>query len=74
MEDGISRRSRCVPERFVRRVEPVTVQMRADVANLHNRSEFAGPGVSPTSSPYGKVQAQTSSLNLFYQCQAGATL
>jgi hypothetical protein len=53
--------------------ENVKLQMRADVINLQNRSQFAGPDLSPTSSTFGKVQAQTSSLNRFYQIQARIT-
>ena len=53
--------------------ESVKLQMRADVINLQNRSQFAGPDLSPTSSTFGKVQAQTSSLNRFYQIQARIT-
>src|SRR5262245_21731616 len=52
--------------------ENVKLQMRADVINLQNRSQFAAPDLSPTSSTFGKVQAQTSSLNRFYQIQARA--
>jgi hypothetical protein len=53
--------------------ESVKLQMRADVINLQNRSQFAGPDLSPTSSTFGRVQAQTSSLNRFYQLQARIT-
>ncbi len=53
--------------------ESVRLQLRGDVINLQNRSQFAGPDLSPTSSTFGKVQAQTSSLNRFYQIQARIT-
>jgi hypothetical protein len=53
--------------------ESVKLQLRADVMNLQNRSQFAAPDLSPTSSTFGKVQAQTSSLNRFYQIQARIT-
>jgi len=53
--------------------EGLKLQLRGDAINLQNRSQFAGPDVSPTSSTFGKVQAQTSSLNRFYQIQARIT-
>lgn len=53
--------------------EGMKLQLRGDAINLQNRSQFAGPDLSPTSSTFGKVQAQTSSLNRFYQIQARVT-
>ena len=53
--------------------ENIKLQLRGDVINLQNRSQFAGPDVTPTNSTFGKVQAQTSSLNRFYQIQARIT-
>jgi hypothetical protein len=36
--------------------ENVKLQMRADVINLQNRSQFAGPDLSPTSSTFGRCR------------------
>jgi hypothetical protein len=45
-------------------------QIRADALNLQNRSQMAGPDLSPTSTNFGRITSQTSSLNRFYQVQA----
>lgn len=45
-------------------------QIRADIINLQNRSQMAGPDLSPTSTNFGRITSQTSSLNRFYQLQA----
>lgn len=45
-------------------------QIRADIINLQNRSQMAGPDLSPTSTNFGRITSQTSSLNRFYQLQS----
>ena len=50
--------------------EGVRLQLRADVINLQNRSQMSGPDLSPTSTNFGRILSQTSSLNRFYQIQA----
>jgi len=37
--------------------------------NLQNRSQMAAPDLSPTSTNFGRITAQTSSLNRYYQFQ-----
>jgi hypothetical protein len=37
---------------------------------LQNRSQMNAPDISPTSTNFGRVASQTSSLNRFYQVQA----
>ncbi len=44
-------------------------QVRADALNLQNRSQMSGPELSPTSTNFGRITSQTSSLNRFYQFQ-----
>jgi hypothetical protein len=51
-------------------VEGVRLQIRADSINLQNRSQMNAPNLSPTSTLFGRVTSQTSSLNRFYQIQA----
>jgi hypothetical protein len=50
--------------------ERVRLQIRADALNLQNRSQMSGPDLSPTSTNFGRITSQTSSLNRFYQFQA----
>ena len=50
-------------------VERVKMQFRADVINLQNRSQMNPPDLSPTSTNFGRITSQTSSLNRFYQVQ-----
>jgi hypothetical protein len=50
--------------------ERFTLQLRADIINLQNRSQFNDPDTSPTSGTFGKVTSQTGSQNRFYQLQA----
>lgn len=38
--------------------ERTTLQVRFDVYNLQNRSQFSGPNTTPTSTDFGKVTAQ----------------
>jgi len=53
--------------------EQVRLQLRADAINLQNRSQMNPPDVSPTSTNFGRVTSQTSSLNRFYQVQMRLT-
>jgi hypothetical protein len=55
--------------REFRMTEKFKLQFRADVINLQNRSQMNPPEISPTSTNFGKVTSQTSSLNRFYQFQ-----
>jgi hypothetical protein len=50
--------------------EGLRFQIRADAINLQNRSQMNPPDVSPTSTNFGRITSQTSSLNRFYQIQA----
>ena len=50
--------------------ERVRLQLRADLINLQNRSQMTAPELSPTSTNFGRITSQTSSLNRFYQAQA----
>jgi hypothetical protein len=56
--------------REFRITEGVRLQVRADAINLQNRSQMAAPDLSPTSTNFGRITSQTSSLNRFYQVQA----
>jgi len=49
--------------------ERVTFQARVDVQNIQNRSQFTDPTTSPTSSTFGQVTNQTTSINRFYTVQ-----
>ncbi|MBL8220569.1 MAG: hypothetical protein JNL62_15150, partial [Bryobacterales bacterium] len=51
-------------------VEGIRFQVRADAINLQNRSQMAAPNLTPTSTLFGRITSQTSSLNRFYQIQA----
>jgi hypothetical protein len=55
--------------REFRIVERLRLQIRVDSMNLQNRSQMSGPDLSPTSTNFGRITAQTSSLNRFYQIQ-----
>jgi hypothetical protein len=55
--------------REFRIVERLRFQVRVDAVNLQNRSQMSAPEVSPTSTNFGRVTSQTSSLNRFYQIQ-----
>ncbi|HOL70853.1 MAG TPA: hypothetical protein PKW45_05360, partial [Bryobacteraceae bacterium] len=55
--------------REFRITERVRFQVRADAINLQNRSQMAAPDLSPTSTNFGRITSQTSSLNRFYQFQ-----
>jgi hypothetical protein len=56
--------------RDFRLFEGTRLQFRADAINLHNRSQMSAPTLGPTSTNFGRVTSQTSSLNRFYQFQA----
>jgi outer membrane receptor protein involved in Fe transport len=49
--------------------ERVKFQVRADAINLQNRSQMNPPDLSPTSTNFGRITSQTSSLNRMYQLQ-----
>jgi hypothetical protein len=55
--------------REFRILEGVRFQFRVDAINLQNRSQMSGPDLSPTSTNFGRITSQTSSLNRFYQIQ-----
>ncbi|MCL6545288.1 MAG: carboxypeptidase-like regulatory domain-containing protein [Bryobacteraceae bacterium] len=55
--------------REFRITERVRLQFRGDSMNLQNRSQMAAPDLSPTSTNFGRITAQTSSLNRYYQFQ-----
>jgi hypothetical protein len=56
--------------REFRMSERVKLQLRGDAINLQNRSQMNPPEVSPTSTNFGRITSQTSSLNRMYQLQA----
>jgi hypothetical protein len=49
--------------------ERVKFQLRGDAINLANRSQMNPPDLSPTSTNFGRITSQTSSLNRMYQVQ-----
>jgi hypothetical protein len=49
--------------------ERARLQLRLDALNLQNRSQFAGPDVSPYSTNFGRVTSQTATHNRFLQIQ-----
>ena len=55
--------------RDIQILEGFKLQLRADAINLQNRSQMAAPDLSPTSTNFGRITSQTSSLNRFYQVQ-----
>ena len=55
--------------RDFRITERVRFQLRGDAINLQNRSQMNGPDLSPTSTNFGRITSQTSSLNRMYQVQ-----
>jgi hypothetical protein len=67
--DGLSQYNANLLREFRIR-EGLRFQIRADAINLQNRSQMSAPNVSPTSTNFGRVTSQTSSLNRFYQLQA----
>lgn len=55
--------------REFRFLERFKLQFRGDIINLQNRSQMNAPDTNPTSTNFGRVTSQTSSLNRFYQVQ-----
>jgi hypothetical protein len=55
--------------RNIRVFEKVTMQLRMDVFNVFNRSQFSDPDTNPNDTTFGKVTAQTGSQNRFVQIQ-----
>jgi hypothetical protein len=55
--------------REIRIRERLRFQLRGDAINVQNRSQMNAPDLSPTSTNFGKITSQTSSLNRFYQVQ-----
>jgi hypothetical protein len=51
-------------------MEKFTLQIRMDAINLLNRSHFANPNLTPTSTNFGKVTAAAEVVNRFIQLQA----
>ena len=49
--------------------ERVRFQLRGDAINLMNRSQMNAPELNVTSTNFGRVTSQTSSLNRMYQLQ-----
>ena len=56
--------------RRIRIGERLRLELRGDIINLQNRSQMAGPDLGVTSTNFGRITSQTSSLNRFYQVQA----
>lgn len=56
--------------RRIRITERVRLELRGDFINLQNRSQMNPPELSPTSTNFGRITSQTSSLNRFVQVQA----
>jgi Carboxypeptidase regulatory-like domain len=55
--------------RDIRISEKFTAQLRVDVFNVFNRSQFSDPDTNPNDTTFGKVTAQTGSQNRFVQIQ-----
>ena len=49
--------------------EGIVLQLRVDAINLQNRTQFAGPNVSPASTDFGRVTSQTNTTKRFIQAQ-----
>ncbi len=49
--------------------ERITMQLRMDMFNVFNRSQFSDPDTNPNNTTFGKVLAQTGSQNRFIQIQ-----
>ncbi len=67
--DGLSQYNANLLREFAL-MEGLRLQIRADAINLQNRSQMSAPEISPTSTNFGRITSQTSSLNRFYQVQA----
>ena len=57
-------------ERKIRILEKFDLQIRLDAINVLNRSHFAAPNVTPTSTDFGRVTDQREVINRFIQIQA----
>jgi hypothetical protein len=57
-------------QRSIQFLEKMSLQLRLDAINLLNRSHFAAPNVTPTSTNFGKVTAAAEVVNRFIQIQA----
>lgn len=57
-------------QREFRIQERTVLQIRCDIVNLFNRSQFDAPDMSPYSTNFGKISLQTNSTNRFLQVQA----
>jgi hypothetical protein len=66
--DGINQWSANLRRDFRLR-EGMTFEVRFDALNLQNRSQMNPPSTNPTSSNFGRITAQTSGVNRFYQLQ-----
>ena len=55
---------------FIAVFKKITGQLRVDVFNVFNRSQFSDPDTNPNNTTFGKVLAQTGSQNRFVQIQA----
>ncbi|MFB3825531.1 MAG: carboxypeptidase regulatory-like domain-containing protein [Bryobacteraceae bacterium] len=49
--------------------ERIALQFRADVINIQNRSQFAAPNMTPTSTNFGKVTSEVAGTKRFLQIQ-----
>ena len=56
--------------RRIRITERVRLELRGDFINIQNRSQMNPPNLDPTSTNFGRITSQTSSLNRFVQIQA----
>ncbi len=55
--------------RNIRLTERISFQLRMDLFNVFNRSQFSDPDTNPNNTTFGKVTAQTGSQNRFVQIQ-----
>jgi hypothetical protein len=55
--------------RNIRFTERLSMQLRMDLFNIFNRSQFTDPDTNPNNTTFGKVTAQTGSQNRFVQIQ-----
>lgn len=49
--------------------ERITMQLRMDMFNVFNRTQFADPDTNPNNTTFGRVTSQTGSQNRFIQLQ-----
>ena len=55
--------------RNIKLTEKFNLQLRMDMFNVFNRSQFSDPDTNPNNTTFGKVTAQTGSQNRFIQIQ-----